>query len=49
MNNNIQINIIWEDDENQDMNVGEVPNNQIKIPVELKVSQYLGETIEEYN
>lgn len=49
MNNNIQINIIWEDDEDQDMNVGEVPNNQIKIPVELKVSQYLGETIEEYN
>lgn len=47
--NNIQINIIWEDNTDQDMNIGEIPNNQIKIPVELKVSQYLGETIKEYN
>lgn len=45
---NIQVNVIWEDNDLKDIEIGEKPNNQIKIPVEIKVSQYLGETIEEY-
>lgn len=46
---NIQVNVKWEDNDLEDIVIGEKPNNQIKIPVEIKVSQYLGETIEEYD
>ncbi len=46
---NIQVNVKWEDNDLKDIDIGEKPNNQIKIPVEIKVSQYLGETIEKYD
>lgn len=46
---NIQVNVKWEDNDLNDIEIGKKPNNQIKIPVEIKVSQYLGETIEEYD
>lgn len=46
---NIQVNVKWKDNDLEDIEIGEKPNNQIKIPVEIKVSQYLGETIEEYD
>lgn len=46
---NIQVNVKWEDNDLKDIDIGEKPNNQIKIPVEIKVSQFLGETIEKYD
>ena len=46
---NIQVNVKWEDNDLKDIDIGEKPNNQIKIPVEIKISQYLGETIEKYD
>lgn len=47
--NNIQVTLAWDDNGKDDINVGEIPNNKINIPVELRVSQYLGEEIQEYN
>lgn len=47
--NNIQVTLAWDDNGKDDINVGEIPNNKINIPVELKVSQYLGEELQEYN
>lgn len=46
---NIRVNLKWEDNDLEDIEIGKQPNNQIKIPVEIKISQYLGETIEEYD
>ena len=46
---NMQVNVKWEDNDLKDIDIGEKPNNQIKIPVEIKVSQFLGETIEKYD
>ena len=45
---NIRVNLKWEDNDLEDIEIGKQPNNQIKIPVEIKISQYLGETIEDY-
>lgn len=47
--NNIQVTLAWADDGKDDINVGEIANNKINLPVELKVSQYLGEELQEYN
>lgn len=47
--NNIQVTLAWDDNGKDDINVGEIPNNKINIPVELRVSQYLGEELQEYN
>ena len=47
--NNIQVTLLWHDDGNEDINIGEIPEYKINIPVEVKVSQYLGEELQEYN
>ena len=47
--NNIQVTLLWHDDGNEDINIGEIPEYKINIPVEVKVSQYLGEELKEYN
>lgn len=47
--NNIQVTLAWDDNGKDDINVGEIPNNKINIPVELRVRQYLGEELQEYN
>ena len=49
--NNIRVNIKWSNIETSntaDSLLGLVYNNQIKIPVMITVTQYLGEKIEEY-
>lgn len=47
--NNIQVTLLWHDDGNEDINIGEIPEYKINIPVAVKVSQYLGEELQEYN
>ena len=47
--NNIRVTLLWHDDGNEDINIGEIPEYKISIPVEVKVSQYLGEELKEYN
>lgn len=50
-NDTIKITFVWENDENYNSNdteIGTVYNSNIKIPVTVHASQYLGETIEEY-
>lgn len=46
--NNIQVTLFWYDDGNEDINIGSIPNHKINIPVQVKVSQYLGEEIQEF-
>ncbi len=46
--NNIQVTLFWYDDGNKDINIGSIPNHKINIPVQVKVSQYLGEEIQEF-
>ena len=43
LTNNIQVTLFWCDDGNEDINIGSIPNHKINIPVQVKVSQYLGE------
>lgn len=47
--NNIQVTLFWHDDGDEDINIGEIPEYKINIPVQVKVSQYLGEDIQKYN
>ena len=50
--NDIQVEFSWEEDETtkkKDTEIGSIPDNKISIPVSIKVTQYLGEEIEEYN
>lgn len=46
LTNNIQVTLFWCDDGNEDINIGSIPNHKINIPVQVKVSQYLGEEIQ---
>lgn len=46
--NNIQVTLLWNDDGDADINVGGIPDYSINIPVKIKVSQYLGEELQEY-
>ena len=48
LTNNIQVTLFWCDDGNEDINIGSIPNHKINIPVQVKVSQYLGEEIQEF-
>ena len=48
LTNNIQVTLYWCDDGNEDINIGSIPNHKINIPVQVKVSQYLGEEIQEF-
>lgn len=48
LTNNIQVTLFWCDDVNEDINIGSIPNHKINIPVQVKVSQYLGEEIQEF-
>ncbi len=46
--NNIAITVIWNEDETtnvEDTQLGSIPDNKISIPVNIKVTQYLGEEI----
>jgi len=48
---NIRVNILWDNDENNnaiDTEIGRDVNGSISIPVEINVTQYLGEVLEEY-
>ena len=50
--NNIRVKITWLNDEENnkaDTTMGTIENYKINIPIEVDVTQYLGETIEEYN
>ena len=47
--NNIQVTLLWHDDGNEDINIGEIPENKINIPIEIKVSKYIDEELQEYN
>lgn len=49
--NNIRVKITWLNDEESnkaDTTMGTIENYKINIPIEVDVTQYLGETIEEY-
>ena len=49
--NNIRVKITWLNDEENnkaDTTMGTIENYKINIPIEVDVTQYLGETIEEY-
>ncbi len=49
---NITAQFDWQEDETtdeEDSKIGAIPNNKISIPVSVKVSQYLGEEVEEYS
>lgn len=48
LTNNIQVTLFWCDDGNEDINIGSIPNHKINIPVQVRVSQYLGEEIQEF-
>lgn len=48
LTNNIQVTLFWCDDGNEDINIGSIPNHKINIPVQVKVSQYIGEEIQEF-
>ena len=48
LTNNIQVTLFWCDYGNEDINIGSIPNHKINIPVQVKVSQYLGEEIQEF-
>ena len=47
--NNITVTLKWEQDETtdeEDTQIGSIENNKIQIPVNVKVTQYLGEEIQ---
>lgn len=49
--NNIRVKITWLNDEENnkaDTTMGTIENYKINIPIEVDITQYLGETIEEY-
>lgn len=48
--NNIRISLQWADNQEstQDLSVGATSNPKLHIPINVHVSQYLGETISEY-
>ena len=49
--NNIRVKITWLNDEENnkaDITMGTIENYKINIPIEVDITQYLGETIEEY-
>ncbi len=49
--NNIRVNLSWnniEDNNVEDSKLGLIYNNNLEIPVEISITQYLGEEIEEY-
>lgn len=48
----IEVEFDWQEDQTtdeEDSKIGAIPNNKISIPVSIKVSQYLGEEIKEFN
>ena len=52
--NTVRVYVEWENDETEsndekDTSLGKIENTQIEIPVTVKISQYLGEKIIEYN
>lgn len=49
---NITVKFEWQEDETtnqEDSQIGQIPDNKISIPVTVTVRQYLGEPVEEYN
>lgn len=49
--NDIRINFAWTNDENNNANdtlIGNIPNNIINIPINVSVTQYVGENIVQY-